>query len=141
VWADSGRTRLQPLPSVCIVALTRVARARAPRATQVGTRYFEVMATGTTLCVCNRLSDGRVYESLGLRDGVHLAMFDSLAHLEEIVLNYSRSEHEARRLAIVHRAQALVLRKFTWTHVAERVGTTLRGAVRSFVRIEPVASV
>ena len=94
----------------------------------VGTRYFEVMATGTTLCVCNRLADPDVYGSLGIRDGVHVAMFSTLSEFESLVANFSRPEHEARRLAIVRRAQALALRKFSWEHVADRVEGALRAA-------------
>ena len=45
------------------------------------------------------------------------------------MLNYSRPEFDERRRAIVRRAQALVLRRFTWDHVAERIEGALRGAV------------
>ena len=39
--------------------------------------------------------------------------------------------YEARRLAIVRRAQELALRKFSWAHVAERVERVLREAMHS----------
>ena len=50
---------------------------------------FEVMATGTTLCLCNRMSgsDARVYESLGLRDGRNLLMFESLSEFAELAVS------------------------------------------------------
>ena len=81
----------------------------------VGTRYFEVMATGTTLCVCNRLhgNASAAYSSLGLVHERTVVMFDSLEEFEEIVANYTtRPEYEARRMAIVRRAQALARRHF-----------------------------
>ena len=94
----------------------------------VGTRYFEVMATGTTLCLCNRVeNEPAIYTSLGLKDHVHVLMFDSLTHLEELVYNFTMGGpvYEAKRLAIVRRAQALVRKRFTWQHVAERVAAAL----------------
>ena len=90
----------------------------------VGTRFFEVMATGTTLCICNRMTGQRsmVYDSLGIREGHHAVMFESVAEFVDVVTNYtSRPEYEARRAAIVRNAQALARRKFSWSHVAERV--------------------
>lgn len=94
----------------------------------IGTRYFEVMATGTTLCVCNRMPADKqhVYESLGIRDGRHVLMFDSLEEFAQIVVNYTTlAEYEPRRLAIVRRAQALAFKKFTWAHVAGGVEEAL----------------
>ena len=90
------------------------------------------MATGTTLCVCNRMTGSQavVYDSLGLKEGKHLVMFDSLAEFVEVVTNYTtRPEYEARRLLIVKRAQELAVRKFSWDHVAERVDKVLRDAI------------
>ena len=98
----------------------------------VGTRYFEVMATGTTLCVCNRMPPDKpnVYASLGIKEGRHVAMFDSIAEFVEVVTNYStRPEYEAKRMAMVQRAQAIALKKYTWLHVAERVEDAIREAM------------
>ena len=90
----------------------------------VGTRYFEVMATGTTLCVCNRMEGEKalVYSSLGIAEGRHVAMFSTLPEFEALVINFTkRAEYEERRRAILVRAQELALRKFTWDVVAHRV--------------------
>lgn len=96
----------------------------------VGTRYFEVMATGVTLCVCNRMSNELVYGSLGIKEGRHVVMFSTLAEFVDTVINYtSLSEYEERRLAIVQRAQELAFRKFSWMHVAKRVETVMRRTV------------
>ena len=47
-----------------------------------------------------------------------------------LVTNYTMlPEYEERRRAIVRRAQALALRKFTWAHVATRVTVALREAM------------
>ena len=90
----------------------------------VGTRYFEVMATGTTLCVCNRMEGEKalVYSSLGIAEGRHVAMFSTLPEFEALVINFTkRAEYEERRRTILVRAQELALRKFTWDVVAHRV--------------------
>ena len=78
--------------------------------------------------MCNRVeNEPAIYTSLGLKDHVHVLMFDSLTHLEELVYNFTMGGpvYEAKRLAIVRRAQALVRKKFTWQHVAERVAAAL----------------
>ena len=96
----------------------------------VGTRYFEVMATGVTLCVCNRMSNELIYGSLGIKEGRHVVMFSTLAEFVDTVVNYtSLPEYEERRLAIVQRAQELAFRKFSWMHVAKKVETVLRRTV------------
>jgi len=95
----------------------------------VGTRFFEVMATGVTLCVCNRMDDDRIYSSLGIKEHKHVVMFSSLPEFVEVVTNFSSPEYEARRLEIVRHAQELALRKFSWLHVAKRVDSVLRKAV------------
>lgn len=99
----------------------------------VGTRYFEVMATGTTLCVCNRMaSNSTVYESLGIKEGKHVVMFDTIEEFIAIAVNYTqRPEYDERRLAILRRAQAFALKKFSWAHVAEKVEGTLLQAVKA----------
>lgn len=74
-----------------------------------------------------------VYASLGIREGRHVVMFDSLAEFVETVTNYTmRPEYEARRQAIVRRAQALAFKKFTWAHVAGRLEDALFEAQRKF---------
>ena len=94
----------------------------------LGSRYFEIFATGTTLCVANR-QPAAAYASLGLVEGRHFVAFDTLAEFEEVVRNYTTlPEFEARRRRIVGRAQRLSLRKFTWAHVAARVDAALRMA-------------
>lgn len=100
----------------------------------VGTRYFEVMATGTTLCVCNRMSGASaiVYESLGIKEGKHVLMFESIDEFVEVVTNYTtRPEYQARRIAIMRHAQELAMRKFSWGHVAEKVDRVLHDSVRA----------
>jgi hypothetical protein len=103
----------------------------------VGTRFFEVMSTGTTLCVCNRMPQEKaaVYESLGIRDGKHVLMFSTLSEFNELVINYTQiQEYEPRRMAIVRRAQALATRRFTWAHVAERLDNAIHAAIRNQTR-------
>ena len=99
----------------------------------VGTRFYEVMATGTTLCVCNRLhgNASAAYTSLGLVHERTVVMFSSLEEFEEIVTNFTtRPEYEEKRAAIVRRAQALARRRFAWEQVAARVDRVLRDVRR-----------
>ena len=73
-----------------------------------------------------------MYESLGIREGRHAVMFESVPEFIELVLNYTtRPDYEQRRLAIVRRAQAMALRKFTWDHVAEAVERAIHEAMRA----------
>lgn len=62
-----------------------------------------------------------------------MIMFETVPEFIELVLNYTtRPEFEQKRLAIVRRAQAMALRKFTWAHVTETVERALRDAIRMF---------
>jgi len=101
----------------------------------VGTRYFEVMATGVTLCVCNRMANDLVYSSLGIKENRHVVMFSSVPEFIDVVANYTTlPEYEERRLAIVQRAQELAMKKFSWLHVAQRVEHVLRKAAANKTR-------
>lgn len=95
----------------------------------VGTRFFEVMATGTTLLIANRNGVGAAYSSLGLVEGRHALFFSSLEEFEALVLNVTRPSFEPRRRQIVARAQELVLRRFTWSLVASRIERVLDCAI------------
>ena len=133
VRAGSQHKKLDPAEYVRTMQSSKLWLATTGPADLVGTRYFEVMATGTTLCVCNRLhgNASSAYSSLGLVDGRTVVMFDSLEHFEDIVTNYTtRPEYEARRMAIVRRAQALARRRFAWEQVAARVDRVLRDVRR-----------
>lgn len=61
-------------------------------------------------------------------------MFETVSEFIELVLNYTtRPEFEQKRLAIVRRAQAMALRKFTWAHVADTLERALHDATRMFL--------
>ncbi len=64
----------------------------------VGTRYFEVLASGTTLLLCNRPPPGAwVYEGL-FDDGVHAVFFSSMDELREKILYYRANEPARQRI-------------------------------------------
>ncbi|EOD11136.1 hypothetical protein EMIHUDRAFT_214970 [Emiliania huxleyi CCMP1516] len=73
----------------------------------VGTRFFEVLASGTTLLLCNRVNETSLWE-----DGVHLVMFDGMEDMLRKVHHYL--SHEEERRAIVTAARTLVLERHTW---------------------------
>ncbi len=78
----------------------------------VGTRYFEVLGSGTTMLLCNRPPAGEwVYDGL-FEDGKHVVMFDSVADMRDKVNYYLLHEEERQR--IVRDAHALVLSRHTW---------------------------
>ena len=92
----------------------------------VGTRYFEVMASGTTLLLCNRPPRNEwVYDGL-FEDGKHVVMFDNPADLRQKVAHYLANETARRRIVLA--AASLTRRIHTWdararfiTNVALRV--------------------
>ena len=92
----------------------------------VGTRYFEVLASGTTLLLCNRAPPGVwVYDGL-FEDGTHVVMFDSINDLRSKIMYYLSDEAARRR--IVTAAASLSRRIHSWdsrarfiSHVLESV--------------------
>lgn len=118
----------------------------------VGTRYFEVLASGTTLLLCNRplqlgeqanedgeqaqagaRSEGEAswqrsaYDGL-FEDGRHVVFFDDVSDMRSKVLHYLRND-SARRL-IVRAAHALALRLHTWDARARFVSWVAEEAIR-----------
>ena len=84
----------------------------------VGTRYFDVMTTGTTLLLAN--GPASLYEGI-LEDGVHAVLFDSVDDLFAKVRKYASPEHEAERHRIVEAAQRLVRERHTYAHRAATI--------------------
>jgi len=87
----------------------------------VGTRFFEVMATGRTLLLCNRQPTA-TYEGI-LTEGRHAAMFDSEDEFERTLLHYLKHEHT--RQTIVANAQQHVLRHHTYVARVEQLETII----------------
>ena len=101
----------------------------------VGTRYFEVLATGTTLLMCNRptqlpvVGPGGgpwVYEGL-FRDGVHMVTFATMPELEEKLQYYLT--HEAERRRIVRAAHEMATREHSWDARARFISAVARKAI------------
>ncbi len=75
----------------------------------VGTRYYEVMLTGTTLLACNR------FDYLGLfEEDKHCIMFDTVEELAEKVKFYSDPTNEEKRMEIVKNAYDLSINNHNW---------------------------
>tara|TARA_R110001583_G_scaffold18383_37_gene73188 strand:- start:34 stop:969 length:936 start_codon:yes stop_codon:yes gene_type:complete len=92
----------------------------------VGTRYYEVMASKTTLLVCNRMD--MVYDNL-LEDGKHCVMFDSLEELEKKIRYYLNND--AARNEVIENAYNLVVEKHTWDHRGEFMISTLKNKLEN----------
>lgn len=86
----------------------------------VGTRYYEVMALGTTLLVCNNFD--RVYDGI-IEEGEHCIMFDSVEDLEKKVRYYLNNPGEMNE--IINRAKEHTLKNHTWAHRAEKITKVL----------------
>ena len=101
----------------------------------VGTRYFEVLMSGTTLLLCNRPpANVTAYDGL-FEDGVHVVMFDDMADLERKVRYYLRNE-SARR-CVVSTAHNLALSTHSWDHRAAFISAMAQRAVEAHPPGEP----
>jgi len=92
----------------------------------VGTRYFEILASGTTLLLCNKAAKG-VYDGL-LVDGVHAAVFDDMDDLRTKILKYLADEPLRRR--VVAAAAALARRVHTWDARARFITRAVEESIR-----------
>ena len=129
-------------------ALSRKGYARTLAATKVwvsttgpselvGTRYYEVLASGTTLLLCNAPPSPSVYDGL-FEDGVHVVTFRGMSDLREKVRFYLA--HEGARRKIVLAAHALARSLHTWgararfiSHVTERALDQRHGRLPYYV--------
>ncbi len=88
----------------------------------VGTRYYEVMLTGTTLLACNR------FDYLGLfEEDKHCIMFDSVDELSKKVKYYSDPKNETKRLEIVNNAYDLAIKSHTWLNRGKKMSKIIKG--------------
>ena len=110
----------------------------------VGTRYYEVLASGTTLLLCNAPASPHVYDGL-FEDGKHVVTFRGMADLRAKILYYLA--HEGARRRIVRAAHALARSQHTWnararfiSHVAESVLGERRDGRQPYYTPPPEAS-
>lgn len=95
-----------------------------------GTRFFEVLASGTTMLLCNRHdADGNgvwIYSGL-FQPGRHVQTFNSTAELADKVAYYLA--HEEERMRIVRAARALAKRLHSWDARARFISAVARRAM------------
>lgn len=108
----------------------RLNRARAWLSTTgpadlVGTRYYEVMATGTTLLVCNRFD--KVYDGI-IEEDKHCIMFGSVEELEEKLLYYLNNPEKMS--LILEEAKKHTLENHTWEHRANKINKIIKEIVK-----------
>lgn len=108
------------------ISLTKMWVSTTGPSNIVGTRYFEVLASGTTMLLCNKAPSG-VYDGL-FEDGVHAVVFDGMDDLRSKILYYSNNE-TARR-AIVDAAFALTKRIHSWDTRAQFITKAIEAAVQ-----------
>ena len=94
----------------------------SPLKDHVSMRVYEVLASGTLL-LANGLAPG-AFESVGLKDGEHLAVYRSPKELFEKAEHYLRHEGERRRIAAAGSAEAL--RRHTYRLRAEAIVRAIR---------------
>ena len=106
----------------------------------VGTRYYELMMTNTTLLVCNRSDEMwcfdedcnrkdrkvNVYEDL-FEEDKHYIAFSSLGELREKILFYKDNDEE--RMKIVNNAYEYAVNNHTWDHRADKFIDVVKGYV------------
>ena len=90
----------------------------------VSPRYYEVMALGTTLLICNRLD--RVYSNI-INEDEHCVMFDSVDEMEKKVRYYLANPNEMND--IINKAKEHTLQNHTWDHRAEKITKILREVI------------
>eukprot|EP00908_Phaeocystis_cordata_P017075 Transcript_2841.p1 GENE.Transcript_2841~~Transcript_2841.p1 ORF type:complete len:483 (+),score=23.40 Transcript_2841:84-1532(+) len=109
---DDQWNRLSRLGYVKQVASTKIWVSTTGPDWIVGTRYFEVLMSGTTLLLCNRPPANVTTYSGLFEDGVHVVMFDGMADLQSKVRQYLDDEPARRR--IVGAAHKLALSTHRW---------------------------
>lgn len=94
----------------------------------VGTRFFEVLASGTTLLLCNRPAEGGPWTYSGLfEDGVHVATFSSMEELRTKLLYYLANDDA--RWRIVRAAHDLAGRMHSWGARARFISAVAQRAI------------
>jgi spore maturation protein CgeB len=86
----------------------------------VGTRYYEVMALGTTLLVCNRFD--KVYDGI-IEEDEHCIMFSSVEELEKKIKECLQNPDKMK--SIIDRAKEHTLKYHTWDNRAEKITKVL----------------
>jgi len=82
----------------------------------VGTRYFEIMSSGSVLLLCDRSA---AYQDVGIVENVTAAMFSTPQEAVRVVRYYLG--HPAEASVITQAARNLVLANHTWKHRAREV--------------------
>lgn len=126
---DDRWDRLNRLNYVRTLAATKIWVSTTGPDWIVGTRYFEVLMSGTTLLLCNRPPANVTTYSGLFEDGVNVVMFDGMADLESKVRHYLRNESGRRR--IVSAAHNLALSAHSWEHRAAFITEVAQRAVEA----------
>ena len=87
----------------------------------VNPRYFEVMATNTTLLICNRFE--HVYNNL-FKEDIHCVMFDSIEELREKIRYYLKNKNARQK--IIDQAFQYTMTNHTWAHRANKINSILK---------------
>ena len=126
---DDKWDRLNRLEYVRTLAATKIWVSTTGPDWIVGTRYFEVLMSGTTLLLCNRPPANVTTYSGLFEDGVNVVMFGDMADLESKVRHYLRNESGRRR--IVSAAHNLALSAHSWEHRAAFITEVAQRAVEA----------
>lgn len=119
--------KFRPLPSKKyrkILQQTRIWLSTTGPEDLVGTRYFEVLMSGTTMLICNRIA--KVYDGLFEEDR-HVVMFSSLEELRRKVKYYIDNEQERQK--IVRQAHTLALANHSFDNRARELGCILKDSI------------
>ena len=119
--------KFRPLPSKKyrkILQQTRIWLSTTGPEDLVGTRYFVVLMSGTTMLICNCIA--KVYDGLFEEDR-HVVMFSSLEELRRKVKYYIDNEQERQK--IVRQAHTLALANHSFDNRARELGCILKDSI------------
>ena len=107
------------------LAASKIWFASTEAGNHVGTRFYEVMMSGRAMLICNR--EPGAYDAIGLREGVHAAMFNTTEEFQSTLLYYLRHDDERQR--IVDNARRFMLRRHLWSDRASEFVSLIRDAL------------
>ena len=84
----------------------------------VNPRYFETLASGTTMLLCPS-DDHQAYDGLGFQEQENMLMFHSAEDVFNLTKKFSDPESDSERLRIVEKAQNLIRKHHTYNHRGE----------------------
>ena len=98
------------------ISLSKVTFSSTGPSDIIGTRYFEVMASGKSVLLCNYKKG--IYDNL-FKNNENVLMFEHPSEIKKLYENYI--EDDKKRIKILNNAKEEILKNHTWDHRAKQV--------------------